>query len=407
VRLLFVTQRYGQDVFGGAEQFCREVSRRLVERGHEVEVLTSCARSYVDWADVYEPGASEIDGVQVHRLRVARPRDNDLFNPLNVRVNAGHRPTPLYLQRAWMDQQGPLLPELPAWIEAQAARFDAAVFFTYLYWSTWAGLPVASGLLPTVLHPLAHDEPPLYLAIYDQLYRYPTAFGFLTQEEAALVARRFRVRRPSITTGIGVDLAAPDRVSPEDVAAFRRRFDVGDGPYLLYVGRLDPHKGSEELFSYFTTYKAQRPGPLRLVVVGEPVRPLPPHPDVTVTGWVDEDVRDVAIAGSFALVQPSYFESFSLILMEAWVHARPALVQGRCDVLDGHARRSGGGLPYRGFAEFAEAVDLLLEDGALAGRLGAAGRRYVEEHFAWDVVLDRYEAFLATVSSRRGAATAR
>jgi glycosyltransferase involved in cell wall biosynthesis len=392
MRLLFVTQRYGAEVFGGAEVFCREYATRLAAAGHEVEVLTSCAVSYVDWADHYPAGTTEVDGVPVHRLPVARPRDNDLFNPLNVRVNAGLRPTPLYLQRAWMDLQGPRLPALPGWIEAHAGDFDVAVFFTYLYWSTWAGLPAASGLLPTVLHPTAHDEPPLYLQVFDQVFHQPAGFGFLTPEEAALVERRFRVRRPSITSGVGIELT--DAELAASGSAFRARHGLGDAPYLLYLGRLDPHKGTVELHSFFTAYKARHPGPLKLVVVGQAVHPLPPHDDVVLTGWDDEAEKHEALAGATALVHPSYFESFSLVLGEAWAHGKPALVQGRCDVLDGQVRRSGGGLPYRGFGEFEAALELLESDERLRRRLGAAGRSYVEATYRWADVLGGYERFL-------------
>lgn len=393
MKLLFVVQRYGGEVFGGAEVFSREFATRLAARGHDVHVLTSCAVSYVDWANRYEPGTTELDGVTVHRLAVDRPRDNDRFNALNVRVNAGFRPTPLHLQRAWMDLQGPHLPELPAWLEANAGDFDVAVFYTYLYWSTWAGLPAAGGKVPTVLHPTAHDEPPLYLAIYDLMFRLPRAFGFLTPEEAALVLGRFRIRRPSVTTGVGVDLD----VDASGAAGFRQRFDLGDDPFLLYVGRLDPHKGAQELATSFVTYKGRRPGPLKLVFVGEPIQPVDDHPDIVVTGFVGDDVKHAALAGCTALAMPSYFESFSLVLVEAWAHRKPALVQARCDVLAGQARRSGGALPYGGYAEFEVAVDLLLEDPDLAKALGEAGRRYAEEHYDWDVVLGRYERFLTSV----------
>ncbi len=93
------------------------------------------------------------------------------------------------------------------------------------------------------------------------------------------------------------------------------------------------------------------------MVVGEPVKPLEPHPDVITTGFVPEQVKNDAIAGCTALVMPSYFESFSLVLAEAWAQSKPALVNGHCDVLTGQAQRSGGAIPYRGFAEFEAAVD--------------------------------------------------
>jgi len=119
-----------------------------------------------------------------------------------------------------------------------------------------------------------------------------------------------------------------------------------------------------------------------------------------VTGFVEDDaVRNSAIAGALALAQPSYFESFSMVLAEAFAQSRPALVQRRCSVLLGHARRSNAALPYAGFAEFEAALDLLRERGALADEMGRNGRRYVEATYTWDLVLDRYEALLDRVAA--------
>ena len=90
-------------------------------------------------------------------------------------------------------------------------------------------------------------------------------------------------------------------------------------------------------------------------------------------GFLDEETKRSALAGCLALLQPSYFESFSIVLCEAWLQGRPALVQGRSEVLEGQARRSGGAIPYRGFVEFEAALDLLLADPGLADRMGAGG----------------------------------
>ena len=101
-----------------------------------------------------------------------------------------------------------------------------------------------------------------------------------------------------------------------------------------------------------------------------------------------------------ALVHPSYFESFAMVLTETFAQRRPALVQQRCAVLDGHAHRSGGALPYSGFAEFEAAVDRMRQAPELADAMGAAGRRYVEREYDWSVVLARYEETLAGVAGR-------
>ena len=59
LKLLYTVQRYGEDIVGGSEAACRQFAEHLAQRGHHVEVVTSCARSYLDWADEYEAGSTE------------------------------------------------------------------------------------------------------------------------------------------------------------------------------------------------------------------------------------------------------------------------------------------------------------------------------------------------------------
>ena len=285
-----------------------------------------------------------------------------------------------------------------------ATRFDVAVFFTYLYPPTWAGLNALAGLAPTVLHPLAHDEPALKLSLFDAMFQLTDGLAFLAEEEKELVERRFRLHRPSIVTGIGIDLAAIDGVH-HDVDGFRSRFGLGDRPYLLYVGRVDESKGAVVLANSYAAYADRhvagsgKPGTPDLVLLGDAISTVPPHRGITVTGAVDEATKNAALDGCLALVQPSYFESFSIVLCEAWAHRKPAIVQGECAVLAGQARRSGGGIPYHGFAELEAAIELVASDPALRAELGAAGRRYVEHRYRWDELLGRYESFLTEVVS--------
>jgi glycosyltransferase involved in cell wall biosynthesis len=393
MRILVVVQRYGEEVAGGAERACREYAEHLAARGHDVEVVTSCARSYVDWADVYPPGTARINGVAVHRLPVAARRSDETFGPLNGRIAAPDWPRSLHLQRAWHRMQGPYLPDLPAVVAQGADRADVVVCFTYLYWPTYAALVAAQGRAPTVLHPTAHDEAALSLSLFDAMFHRAGAFGFLTPEEEQLVRRRFGVTQPSVVAGIGV---TPPPEAP-DPGRFRREHGLGDDPYLLYVGRVDPAKGATELVAYVRAFRARHDVPLQLVVVGERVLELAEEPGVVSTGFVDEQTKHDAVAGCLALAQPSYFESFSIVLAEAWAAGRPALVQGACDVLAGQVRRSGGGIPYEGYLEFEAALELLVDDPDLGARLGRAGRAYVEAECDWARIVERYEAFLETL----------
>jgi glycosyltransferase involved in cell wall biosynthesis len=383
-------------VAGGAELSCRQFATRLARRGHHVEVVTSRAQSAQDWADVYPPGASELDGVEVHRLGVAAPRDNDAFEAMTVDVLWSGTLVPVADQERWRRLQGPDLPGLVPWLAERASGFDVAVHFSYLYTPTWAGLPVTAPMVPTVLHATAHDEPAFWLPVFDDLFPLPTRFVWFTEEERDLLVRRRAPRRGQVI-GIGVDLD-----SPGDGARFRTRFGLGDRPYLVFVGRVEAGKGSEELVHFFEAYKARRPGPLALVLVG-PAEDRRSHPDIVYTGFVDDPTRSDALAGSLALAQPSFFESFSMVLTEAWAQGRPVVAQGRTEVLVGQVRRSGGGVWYSGFAEFEAALDLLTASPELGDALGRAGRAHVEREYRWETVLVRYEALLRQAAGARAA----
>jgi glycosyltransferase involved in cell wall biosynthesis len=336
---------------------------------------------------VYPAGTSVVDGVTVHRLGVPAPRDNGAFESLTVKALWSGALVPPAEQQAWRELQGPDLPDLLPWLLRRAGDFDVAVHFSYLYTPTWAGLPVSSTLTSTVLHATAHDEPAFWLPVFDDLFPLPNRYAWFSPEERDLLVRRGAPRDGAVI-GIGVDLDVRGQAS-----RFRSTIRLGERPYIVFVGRVEAGKGSEELIQFFEAYKARHPEPLALVFVG-PAEDRRSHPDIIYTGYVDDQTRTDAIAGAVGLVQPSFFESFSLVVTEAWAQQRPVLVQGHTDVLVGQVRRSGGGLFYRGFAEFEASLELLVARADAADTMGRAGRDFVAREYRWDVVLDRYEQLL-------------
>lgn len=389
MKLCFVSPRYGADIPGGAEQLARMFAERMAARGHEVTVVSTCARSHVDWADAAPPGRTVEAGVVVHRFPVARPRDYARFDAVNHRVVSGAHRRPMFLQEEWMRLQGPWAPELATWLRQHAAGFDCVVAVPYLYWTTWAALREVPGRAPVLLHPAIHDEAVLKLSIFDRMFRAVGGFALSTPEEVDLIASRFGIAARGAVVGIGIE---PGTGDPE---RFRSDTGLGPAPYLCYVGRVQAAKGAGELIDSFVAYKERRNDDLRLVLVGEPLLPIPERSDIVVTGFVDESVRDDAVAGALALVMPSYYESFSIVLADAFARGRPALVQAKCPALAGQARRSAAAIPYHGFAEFEAAVDALRDEPGLADAMGAAGREFVRREYDWEVVLGRYEELIA------------
>ena len=64
MRIAFIVQRYGTEILGGSEYHCRLIAERMAGQ-HEVEVLTTCAREYITWANDYPQGTEQINGVTV------------------------------------------------------------------------------------------------------------------------------------------------------------------------------------------------------------------------------------------------------------------------------------------------------------------------------------------------------
>src|SRR5688572_29047066 len=101
---------------------------------------------------------------------------------------------------------------------------------------------------------------------------------------------------------------------------------------------------------------------------------------------------------------PSYFESLSMVALEAWAMGKPVLANGRCDVLKGQCIRSGGGLYYESYEEFAEALVALDSKAPLHARLGRNGRTYFRTHYAWPVIERKYLEMLERLKKEQAPA---
>jgi glycosyltransferase involved in cell wall biosynthesis len=198
---------------------------------------------------------------------------------------------------------------------------------------------------------------------------------------------------PGDVVGIGSEI-------PTDVSAERARqtFQL-DGPYVVYVGRIDRNKGFPELFRYFQRYRAQTGRALTLVLIGKAFVEVPADPAIRHLGFVDDRDKFDVIAGSEALIMPSYYESLSMVALEAWALGRPVVANAWCDVLVGQCLRSGAGLYYQDALEFGEVLDTLLTQPALAAELGRRGRQFYERHYSWPVIEHAYLDMFARLSS--------
>ena len=96
---------------------------------------------------------------------------------------------------------------------------------------------------------------------------------------------------------------------------------------------------------------------------------------------------------------PSYFESLSMVALEAWALGRPVLANARCDVLKGQSIRSNAGLYYETRAEFVETLKALESNRWLSVALGRNGRQFFREHYDWPVIERKYLDMIARLAN--------
>ena len=411
MKLAFVVQRYGTEILGGSEYHCRLVAERLAEK-HSVEVLTTCARDYTTWRNEYPEGHDRVRGVTVRRFANARTRDLAAFNKYSDWIF--HSTHGRQDEMEWLKQQGPWCPSLQEYLERHHQNYDILIFFTYLYAPTVLGLRVAPA--KSLLVPTAHDEPAIRLSLYEDVFAAPAGLVWNTESERRFVSSHFHLRGVvEDVVGCGVDLPegeVPDGdrtglspTSREELAphlegpanAFRRRQRMHD-PFVLYGGRIDPGKGCEELLEYFQTY-VREGGDANLMLMGAKLMPLPDDPHVRFAGMLPDEERLHALEAATVVVVPSPYESLSLLALEAFAVGTPVLANARAEVLVEHCRQSNAGLFYADRWEFVEGLKLLMRDKNLREAMGRNGKAYVDRHYRWSVILNKYERIFSRLKT--------
>ena len=380
MKLAIVVQRYGLAINGGAELHARYVAEHLA-RHAQVEVWTTCATDYVTWRNELPAGEERVNNIPVRRFPVKRERDPLVFGRASERVF--NQPHSVGDELEWLEEEGPTSPALIAHIERHSREQDFCLFFSYRYYHAFHGARAAAS--NAVLIPTAERDSAAGLSIFAPVFRGVRALMYNSPEERAMIqAIAGNVDVPSVVVGVGSDV--PANTQPQ---RFRQKFGVR-GPFAIYVGRIDENKGCRELFDYFDAYLREQAGRLTLVLIGNSLLEIPKHPRIRHVGFVDDTDKFDAIAASELLIMPSFFESLSMVALEAWALGKPVLANAKCDVLKGQCIRSNAGLYYNSREEFVETLRAIEFNKWLAGTLGRNGRQYFRDHYDWPVIERKY-----------------
>lgn len=401
-----IVQRYGQEVNGGAEHHCRILAEKL-RYFYDLEVLTSCAKNHLTWANEYPEGLTEINGVKVRRFNAPQQRNKSKVHQLVKRLNNrsllqkienffGIKRDVTRLGDEWSIQQGPYLPGLITHLQTAQGHYEVLIFFTYLYFPTFVGLRVAPW--KSILIPTAHDEPAIHLPVFESFFKLPKVILYNTLSEKNLVRKLFNNDEIySDVVGLGIDETfIEDHPTPAEILKT-------DAVYVIYIGRIDPGKGCDLMIAHFLRYKQLTGDPVKLVLVGKQDMEISAHPDLLLTGFVDESVKHILLSGAKALIMPSHYESLSLVTLESMQHGVPVIANRNCEVLKDHIMSSGAGFTFQDFDTFKFALDSVLnDDEASIAQLQKNARKYVNENYNWDIVLSKFTAAINYISNETG-----
>lgn len=390
MKIAIINQRYGLEVNGGSELYSRQIAERLAKK-YEVEVLTSCSVEYQKWANYYKEGTEVINGVTVRRFKTEHERNLKRFTELDIAIHNNPK-VGTDISDPWIEEVGPYCPKLVEYVDKHSDDYSVIIIVTYLYYPAVKSMPRVKDKV--IFIPTAHQEPFIHFKMYEEIFKAPKAYIFLTPEEKLLVHSLFdNADIPYDVMGVGVDV-------PENTDAKRFKEKTGLDQYVIYVGRIDEGKDCPRLFKYFMEYKKRVNNDLKLVLMGKEVVPVPKHKDIISMGFVSDEDKFDGISGAKALILPSRYESLSISVLEAMTLSVPVIVNGICDVLKGHCVKSNAGLYYKNYFEFEACLDYMLEHPKEYGIMKKNAVRYVRENFQWNDIMDKFDKMIELVANQ-------
>ena len=385
MKIVHVTLRF--DAPGGVETTVREVTRRLAAAGDEVEVYASDLVDESGWVrrTDFRP---VVDGVPVRRFRVLR-------RPL-LQLGTGTR-----------GLRGLSLPVMPGLIDAlRTSGADVIHAHSHRYGHVLQAAAVAREcriplVVSTHYHPADRRESAFQRGLLrcEDIgfgmtgYRVARALVAESALEADLVREfapgdRIRVIPP------GIDLGAWANPSEDPT----RDLDLPDR-YLLFVGRIASNKGLAFLFEAMA--QLARPERPPLVLMGPDWGEKAALEDRARRLGLDHDIRWLGavpdaskyrgvVRRALALVLPSEWEAYGLVLLDAMAAGTPIIataVGGVPEVLD-HGR-AGRIVPYGDVPVLVAALRSTLQDHDRTQELVRNAEERVRS-FDWSVSLERH-----------------
>jgi len=240
LRILHVVPYYEQAwAYGGIPRLATTMTRALARRGHHVTVCTTDVRDGATRAASTTPNAHGVDVRMFRNLSNAVAYHLQFFTPVGLRR---------YLRKT-------------------ATTFDIAhLHACHNLPAVMAGWELARAGVPYVVSPNGTAPAIERRVRAKQLFAFTVGRSLLTRAARVLAVSRAEITQlleMGIVRSSIVHIPNPvdetEFVRAPDRSGYRRRVGLGDDPIVLFLGKLTPRKGVEDLVRAFGALRNSRP----------------------------------------------------------------------------------------------------------------------------------------------------
>lgn len=410
--IAFVVVRYGLNINGGAEYHCRMLAERLTN-DYNVEVLTTCVDNYRTGENLEFKEKEIINKVIVRRFKT-NPTHPELENFYKKKAKPAYKlrrflykchflaiasyffPIWHFKEKEELEALGSQVFHSPAlfnFIKENKDNYKAiipiTIDYSHVYYTTLYA-PEKTIVIPTM-----HYHKTAFRSTLTQVFTKAAYIAFNTTAEQKLARKIFGMHMaPHSIVSVGIELSAPS-----DWAVTQEKYNLPD-EYMLYVGRVDQGK-LNNVYTYFLNYKKVYPNSdLKFVLVGKQYSDPFNHPDIIYTNFVEEQEKISIIQHAKIVINPSLYESLSLILLEAMALKKAMLVNGNCNVLKEHCHKSNNAaLYYTNEKSFIDKLHMLDSSTNLRLEMGEKGYSYVNSNYDWNIIMNKLKHVIENIDT--------
>ena len=189
----------------------------------------------------------------------------------------------------------------------------------------------------------------------------------------------------------------------------KEKLGLGNNPFVLFIGRLNPIKGPDLLLNAFCKIKNKLPN-LDLVFIGPDEGMLKSLNEFSVQnslndrvhflGFLSRDDKSRLLHASSFLSIPSRQEAMSIVVLESGIAEKPVLITDQCgfDEVEG----VGGGFVVSATIDaLAEGIKKMMSKKNIMEKMGKNLNTFVKKRYLWETIANDYIMLFERVVSAK------